>query len=288
MTLTYASAGHPPPLLRRPDGSVQELADDGVLLGIRTPGARTAKSTEIPAGSLLVLYTDGLTEVTGDLLLGETKLHEAVSKRAVTSKRNVARAIYDEIIAEQAKDDVAILVVEVLPSPFQKAGKGRANDISRWTFDTADAPAAQRARAEFAEELRAAGAHGEDVYAAELVFGELIGNALRYAPGPVEIFVDWNGPAPVLHVRDRGPGFAYAPRLPRDLFSENGRGLYIVASLTDDCNVTRMAKRGSHARAVIALNHNPLLHENPAVRRVDKLPVFALDDALMLRHIHRI
>jgi anti-sigma regulatory factor (Ser/Thr protein kinase) len=121
--------------------------------------------------------------------------------------------------------------------------------------------------------LSEAGAHSDDVYAAELVFGELVGNVSRYAPGPVEIFVDWNGPAPVLHVRDQGLGFAYAPRLPRDPFSEKGRGLFIVAALTDDCNVTRMVRRGSHARAVIALNHNPISRVNRGIRHGNKISV---------------
>jgi serine phosphatase RsbU (regulator of sigma subunit)/anti-sigma regulatory factor (Ser/Thr protein kinase) len=273
MTLTYASAGHPPALLRYPNGSVEELNDDGVLLGIRVPGERTAQSTAIPAGSVLVLYTDGLIEGTADIIAGTTKLRDVVADRAVISKHDVARAIYEEIITEGAQDDVAILVIEVLPSPFGIAGKKRANNISRWMFDASDATAAQRARAEFTQELSAAGAHSDDVYAAELVFGELVGNVSRYAPGPVEIFVDWNGPAPVLHVRDQGLGFAYAPRLPRDPFSEKGRGLFIVAALTDDCNVTRMVRRGSHARAVIALNHNPISRVNRGIRHGNKISV---------------
>jgi anti-sigma regulatory factor (Ser/Thr protein kinase) len=194
-------------------------------------------------------------------------VRDVVADRAVISNRDVARAIYEEIITgEGAHDDIAILVVAILPSPFGIAGKKRANNISRWMFDATDATAAQRARTEFTEELLAAGAHSEDVFSAELVFGELVGNASRYAPGPVEIFVDWNGPAPVLHVRDQGSGFSYAPRLPRDPLSENGRGLYIVAALTADCNVTRMVRRGSHARAVIALNRDPLLPANHGIR----------------------
>jgi anti-sigma regulatory factor (Ser/Thr protein kinase) len=62
---------------------------------------------------------------------------------------------------------------------------------------------------------------------------------------------DWTEPTPVLHVLDRGPGFALAPKLPSDLLSERGRGLYIVWSLTDDFNVTQRHDGGSHARAVL-------------------------------------
>jgi anti-sigma regulatory factor (Ser/Thr protein kinase) len=110
------------------------------------------------------------------------------------------------------------------------------------------------ARVEFANELRTRSACDEEIYAAEIVFGELIGNVTRHAMGEVEAIVDWDGPAPVLHIRDHGPGFQHAPRLPSDVLSENGRGLYIVAALTSDFNVTRMPGQGSHARAVIALS----------------------------------
>lgn len=62
--LTYASAGHPSALLRRPDGRVEAL-DGGrnLLLGIGADGpARTAASVELMAGSSLVMFTDGLVE----------------------------------------------------------------------------------------------------------------------------------------------------------------------------------------------------------------------------------
>ena len=49
----------------------------------------------------------------------------------------------------------------------------------------------------------------EDVAIAEIVFGELSSNAVRYAPGPVDVIVDWSGPDPVLHVLDKGPGFRH-------------------------------------------------------------------------------
>ena len=50
---------------------------------------------------------------------------------------------------------------------------------------------------------------------------------------------------------DRGSGFRLAPKLPSDLLSEQGRGLYIVWSLAEDFNVTERYDGGSHARAVL-------------------------------------
>jgi serine phosphatase RsbU (regulator of sigma subunit)/anti-sigma regulatory factor (Ser/Thr protein kinase) len=256
MVLSYASAGHPPPFLCQPNGNVEELTYDGLLLGIPAPMERVSLNIALSAGSLLLLYTDGLTEVTPDIFGAETRLRGIVSDRKLLAKENIAHAIHDAMITEQARDDVAILTVKILSAPYRASDDKRSSRVSRWMFEAEDAIAAQRARAEFAAELRAHNAAEEDVYAAEIVFGELVGNVLRHAGGLIEALADWSGQAPVLHVRDRGPGFFYAPRLPHDPLAEGGRGLYIVAALTDDFNVTRIIGNGSHARAVIALNHH--------------------------------
>lgn len=208
-------------------------------------------------GSLLVLYTDGLIEAKRDVLAGMERLHAAVAglpRGAVAP----ATAIYDRVLLEPAHDDVAILTVEVQRSPFECLATSSGDGVSRWTFEAANAGEAQRARTEFVAQLRAAGAADEDLLAAEIVFGELVGNVVRHAAGSVDAMVDWHGLSPVLHVRDTGRGFAFVPRLPRDVFAESGRGLYIIAVLTDDFNVTRGDDGGSHARAVIAQTRHRL------------------------------
>jgi serine phosphatase RsbU (regulator of sigma subunit) len=57
-----AGAGHLPPLLRAPDGSVRFLAPGGPLLGLNAPRPVSDLEFELPAGGTLVLYTDGLIE----------------------------------------------------------------------------------------------------------------------------------------------------------------------------------------------------------------------------------
>ena len=270
MTLTFASAGHPPPLLRHPDGSVEELHYDGILLGVGAPTSRVPRQVKLYPGSLLVLYTDGLIESTRNIFEGFARLHEALCDRTLTSKASTSAAIRKYVINGQghALDDVAILTLQVMPSPFSADGKTRTTGTSYWRFDAGDAATAQAARAEFAALLGRYGAAGEDVYAAEIVFGELVGNVVRHGPGPAEVFVDWTGPTPVLHVLDDGPGFVYAPHLPRDPMAEGGRGLYIVCALTEDFNVTRIDGRGSHARAVLALSRNRLATSGAAFSAV--------------------
>jgi anti-sigma regulatory factor (Ser/Thr protein kinase) len=91
------------------------------------------------------------------------------------------------------------------------------------------------------------------------VYGELVGNTVRYAPGPINVIVDWSGPDPVLHVLDSGPGFRHISILPPDLLSESGRGLFIVSALTHDFRVAKSATRGSHARAVLRMRSRQLV-----------------------------
>ncbi|MBV8601531.1 MAG: SpoIIE family protein phosphatase, partial [Candidatus Eremiobacteraeota bacterium] len=74
--LTYANTSHPYPLLRTTDGSLIELTAQGLPIGLRSAApAASAKSTLLADASLLLFYTDGLTEATKDMAEGERRLH---------------------------------------------------------------------------------------------------------------------------------------------------------------------------------------------------------------------
>lgn len=66
-SMTWTNAGHPPPILIRPDGTAELLAEHGPLFGY--PGVDTTSRPDhhidLPAGSLLLLYSDGLVERPG-------------------------------------------------------------------------------------------------------------------------------------------------------------------------------------------------------------------------------
>ena len=95
--------------------------------------------------------------------------------------------------------------------------------------------------------LRACGTG--DFGAAELVWGELVGNAIRHAPGPIDVQLDWDDDNPVLTVHDEGKSFQPDIRLPADPLSERGRGLYIVRSLELSLRVTDIDGDGSEVVA---------------------------------------
>ncbi|MFD7713483.1 PP2C family protein-serine/threonine phosphatase [Streptomyces sp. NPDC059785] len=62
-TVTWAAAGHPPPVLRTPDGGVRILdTKPGAMLGIPLHQEIRDHTTDLPPGSTLALYTDGLVE----------------------------------------------------------------------------------------------------------------------------------------------------------------------------------------------------------------------------------
>lgn len=99
-------------------------------------------------------------------------------------------------------------------------------------------------RHEFMDLLRARGTG--DFVAAELVWGELVGNAVRHAPGPIDVQLDWKDDNPVLTVHDDGESFQPDKiSLPADPLSEHGRGLYIVRALALSLRVEDIAGDGN-------------------------------------------
>ncbi len=249
-TLTYASAGHPPPLLRDEKSTVTPLATSGLPLGLRVRG-ETAASVVVPEKAFLVLYTDGLIESQHDIIEGQERLQKALVELDVFSILSPAEAIYRGISHNGRTDDIVILTMRFDADEKRTKDETFNTTACRWAFDTADADAGHNARYAFVGAVRECGLQAEALDAAELVFGELLGNVVRYAAGPIEIIFDRSESTLVLHFLDRGPGFTLMPRLPSDLLSERGRGLYIVWALADDFNVTERHDGGSHARAVI-------------------------------------
>lgn len=115
-TLRWASAGHPAPLLLHADGRVEHLAAvPDLLLGVRASTARHGHTTELPAGSTLLLYTDGLAERRGeDLGAGLARLRGNAAALAELPLDDLC----DVLLARQAhghEDDVALVAVRARP-----------------------------------------------------------------------------------------------------------------------------------------------------------------------------
>lgn len=111
-TFTYASAGHSPPVLAVAHGDAHFLRVDGAPLGIGfAPGARTFSET-LPPESLLVFYTDGLTEARRDLLAGERRLLDVAAQVHGSFSFAPAEAIRHAMLeGAETRDDIAILAL---------------------------------------------------------------------------------------------------------------------------------------------------------------------------------
>jgi anti-sigma regulatory factor (Ser/Thr protein kinase) len=192
----------------------------------------------LPPGSMLVLYTDGLIEATRDVLEGERRLELALRDPALPQRDRAAQFLRDAVLGDAPRDDVAIMVINV----------DAAVPVQRWRFDPRWSDVASRVRGELCASLERTPLACACAIDVELVFAELVGNALRHSPGTVELILEGHGDRIVLHLLDKGPGFEFSPRLPSDLYSEFGRGLFLIASFATDFTVERRPGGGSHAR----------------------------------------
>jgi PAS domain S-box-containing protein len=105
------SAGHPLPALRRPDGTT-ELIDlpPGLLLGAG-PGRYQAVDRQLPPGSVLALYTDGLIEQPGeDIGTGMSRLARALAAGPAQSLDDLCDSVLASL-APRPRDDIALLLV---------------------------------------------------------------------------------------------------------------------------------------------------------------------------------
>ena len=107
-----SSFGHPAPLIRFASGRIEELEGDRrPLLGIAHPKRATCAQTILERDSLLVLYTDGVTEATRDVVEGERRLRVIVESAQVGNASDPAHVIHRTMIPHGSFDDTAILCV---------------------------------------------------------------------------------------------------------------------------------------------------------------------------------
>jgi hypothetical protein len=112
--LEFASAGHPFPLLRRHDGTIEELGQGALPLGVRRDVEFSSLTVSLDPGDVLVLYSDGLPEgidVNGQTF-GYEQLHQLVAlpgtPKAIHERILLA---FDSHRGEQPLEDDFSLVV---------------------------------------------------------------------------------------------------------------------------------------------------------------------------------
>jgi serine phosphatase RsbU (regulator of sigma subunit) len=230
---TLARAGHSPPIVCAPDGTVDLLGlPVGPPLGVGDLPFETAE-VELPEGSVLALYTDGLVEGRGgDAGVRLDVVRDALARPA-GSLRAACDAVLDAMLPERPDDDIALLLARTRVLPPDRVA----------TWDIPDELAAvARARRDALDQLAAWGLE-EPAFVTELVVSELVTNAVQ-ATGITEAEPRWSqldGLATIqvrLVLSDRSIVIGAWDRNPEPPVqaepgtdSENGRGLAIVAAL---------------------------------------------------------
>lgn len=225
---SVARAGHPPPAVVHPDGSVHfpEVSPDPPL-GAAEPPFETFEMT-VPDGSLLVLYTDGLVEsATREIDDGMAELarllraaHEGPGEVAADLERLCDTVTAGLLPAEHSTADDAALLIARLHALTD-------DDMASWLLPE-DPRAAGQARCHIREQLHTWGL--DDLTpTTELLASELVGNVVRHAKGPVRLRL-LHGPELVCEVFD---GSLTMPRIRRaSETDEGGRGLQLVTALS--------------------------------------------------------
>ena len=114
-TLTYANAGHYPPILVRSDGTIERLAAGGAVLGVFPEGTYEQAQASFHTGDRLVLFTDGISEAfnAAEEEFGEARLTDVVvanrSCSAPALQARLAAAVAD--FSEGRFQDDATLIV---------------------------------------------------------------------------------------------------------------------------------------------------------------------------------
>ncbi|WP_183064451.1 SpoIIE family protein phosphatase [Streptomyces sp. gCLA4] len=221
-TCAMASAGHPPPAVVSPDGTVEYVElSPGPPLGVGGWPFEPVER-ELPPGSVLALYTDGLIERgEGDIDHGMRDLADRLLRSDVLGRplRQARHDIVEGLPPGRLRDDVTLLLA--------RTRVVEAASIATWLLD-ADPAVVADARHLVLAQLTAWDLD-ELSFSTELIVSELVTNAIRYAGGPVRLRLI-RADTLTCEISDSSNT---QPRMRRARNSEEGgRGLYIVAQLS--------------------------------------------------------
>lgn len=247
-TLSYASAGHLPIFVRRPDGTVHRSpGPTGPPLG--TGGWMHASgSIPFPPGAGAVLCTDGLVERRhADIDDGLTALEHALAAAADSPAIICDRLLRALGITDDHDDDVAVLALISPERGSDEAGLFRAAALDL----LGGIEAAPRARAfaggvltswRFSEELCDLGV---------LAASELVANSLVHGKAPMRLRLRRTDRRLIIEVTD---GDEHLPRRQQaDLADEAGRGISLIASIATHWGTRRLPDGGKSVWAEFTL-----------------------------------
>ncbi|MEV0634902.1 SpoIIE family protein phosphatase [Streptomyces sp. NPDC050619] len=218
---TLARAGHPAPVLVPPGGTPLEVdLPAGPPLGLGGLPFESAE-LELPEGTVLALYTDGLIETRErDIDAGHRLLRHALEVPSASLEESCDRVLNGLLPPGGALDDVALLLARTLGLP--------ASQVATWDIP-ADPALVSPIRKQVVAQLATWGL-SDAAFTAELVVSELVTNAIRYGSHPIRLRLIHDATTLICEVSDTSHT---APHLRRaKTWDEGGRGLLLVAQLT--------------------------------------------------------
>ncbi|WP_030739395.1 PP2C family protein-serine/threonine phosphatase [Streptomyces sp. NRRL S-31] len=116
--MVWAAAGHPPAVARGPEGEVRVLeAKPGIMLGVPLPYEYEEHTVELPTGSTVALYTDGLVERrSAGIDAGIDRLARAMGTLGPVDLDGAADALLKPMLHDsEHDDDICLLLCRTLP-----------------------------------------------------------------------------------------------------------------------------------------------------------------------------
>ena len=229
--LRLAGAGHPPALVVRDEGTVEQISAGGIPFGWPGGGSEGVVEVTLDERDTLVLYTDGLIEATRDIIAGLTALENAAAEMRRLPVRDLVRELVSRSLAEGVRRDDSLALV------LRRSGH---DAVDEFLHVLPPDPAELRTlRHELAAWLERAGRPPESVDALILVASELATNAVRAGAPHTTVRARVEDGLEILEVEDDGPGFVTldTPELPLDVLADSGRGLFISRAVVDDLDV---------------------------------------------------
>jgi anti-sigma regulatory factor (Ser/Thr protein kinase) len=221
-TLELVLAGHPPPLMIS-DSSAEYLPlQGGMALGASPTSTYGSQTVRYPAGTMLVLYTDGLVERRGEAIDDGLDRLRGLGT-GVADVDDVCEGIVDRMLVDDPDDDVAVLAARLPPL---------SEDLhTRWP---AQPEALVAVRHLLRRWLRAHGATDAEEYEILVACQEACANAVEHAYGPgrahFEVNAEHRSSRIRVTIRDHGRW-----RPPRG--AHRGRGLVLMRSLMETVDV---------------------------------------------------
>ncbi|WP_327186596.1 SpoIIE family protein phosphatase [Streptomyces sp. NBC_01334] len=218
---TLARAGHPPPVVLRPNGPARRVElPAGPALGVGGLPFESAE-LELAEGSVLAFYTDGLIESRErEVDSGLRLLSETLAAYSDSLDETCDRILHTLLPPGGAADDVALLLARTRGLP--------ASQVATWDIP-ADPSLVAPIRKQAVDQLSRWGL-SEASFTTELVVSELVTNAIRYGAHPIRLRLIHDATTLICEVSDTSHT---APHLRRaKTWDEGGRGLLLVAQLT--------------------------------------------------------